>query len=512
MKANQLKWGSSLSYIQMALNIIIGLAYTPVMIRLLGDSEYGLYNTVSSTIAMLSVLSLGIGSGYIRYYSKYKAEGNKEAIYRLNTLFLIIFTIIGAVAFICGLFLSQNLEMVFSDGLTAEEYSIARVLMLLLAFNLAISFPASLFSHIITAHEKFIFLKLLGMGRTVFSPLITLPLLLLGYRSIAMVVVTVSVYLLVDLIYFLYVIFVIKEKFVFGKIEKGLFGSLMIYTSFIAINLIVDQVNSNLDKFLLGRFHGTTVVSIYSVGYTIYTFYMMFSTSVSSVFTPRIHGIVNNKEIHNKRSALTDLFIRVGRIQFIILALIASGLIFFGRAFITNFWAGSGYGDSYYVLLLLIIPSTIPLIQNLGIEIQRAQNKHKFRSIAYLFMAFINFGLTWYLGKRYGAIGATIGTSASLVFANGLLMNIYYHKKCNLDILAFWKSILSMFPALLPPIVIGVLAYKFIDQSSIIQFLLAIGVYALVYAASMWLFAMNRYEKDLISKPIKKILRIKKRV
>ena len=71
---NQLKAGVILSYLQMALNIIIGLAYTPIMIRTLGQSEYGLYNTISSTISMLSILSLGFNSGYIRYYAKYKKE------------------------------------------------------------------------------------------------------------------------------------------------------------------------------------------------------------------------------------------------------------------------------------------------------------------------------------------------------------------------------------------------------------------------------------------------------
>ena len=70
--SNQLKAGALLSYVQMALNIIINLAYVPLMIRALGQNEYGLYNTVSSTIATLSLLSLGFGSGYIRYFAIYK--------------------------------------------------------------------------------------------------------------------------------------------------------------------------------------------------------------------------------------------------------------------------------------------------------------------------------------------------------------------------------------------------------------------------------------------------------
>lgn len=42
---NEIRLGSILSYMQMALSIVIGLIYTPVMIKLLGQSEYGLYNT-----------------------------------------------------------------------------------------------------------------------------------------------------------------------------------------------------------------------------------------------------------------------------------------------------------------------------------------------------------------------------------------------------------------------------------------------------------------------------------
>ena len=103
----------------------------------------------------------------------------------------------------------------------------------------------------------------------------------------------------------------------------------------------------------------------------------MFSTSVSSVFAPRVNRLVFEE---NSNEKITELFIRVGRIQFILLFLIASGFVVFGRFFIT-FWAGDGYSDAYIITLLLILPITIPLIQNLGIEIQRAKNKHNIRSM-----------------------------------------------------------------------------------------------------------------------------------
>ena len=51
---SQLKAGAFLSYAQMALNILISVVYTPVMLRILGQSEYGLYNTVASTVSTVS--------------------------------------------------------------------------------------------------------------------------------------------------------------------------------------------------------------------------------------------------------------------------------------------------------------------------------------------------------------------------------------------------------------------------------------------------------------------------
>ena len=508
MPKNQLKAGSILSYLQMALSVIIQLVYTPVMIRLLGKHEYGLYQTVASTISMLSILSLGFNSGYIKYYAIYKKKNNRTAISKLNGLFLIIFAIIGFVGMLCGLFLSFHLDLVFDKGLTQAEYAKARILMLLLTANLTVSFPMSVFQNIISAHERFIVLKLLGMVKTVFSPLITLPLLLMGYRSIAMVVVTVSVTLFVDVMYLVYVLFKMKEKFIFNDFEKGIFKSLFAYTAFIALNTVIDQINWNIDKLLLGRFKGTGEVAVYSVGYTLYQCYMMFSTSVSGVFTPRIHKIVNatKDNIAEQKIQLTDLFIRVGRLQFIILSLIASGIVFFGKFFIVRIWAGDGYDYSYFVALLLVIPASIALIQNLGIEIQRAENKHQFRAIAYAVMALINLGLSIVLCQKFGAVGSAIGTAISLVLANGFVMNIYYNRKCNIDIPLFWKNILRQSVGLIIPIGVGIAMTIFIKINSIWMFGACVIAYTLVYCFSMWLFGMNDYEKDLVRKPLKKIL------
>ena len=64
---SQRKLGTILSYLNIFLSNTISLIYTPYMLRMLGQSEYGIYGTAQSFISYLSILSFGIGGAYIRY-------------------------------------------------------------------------------------------------------------------------------------------------------------------------------------------------------------------------------------------------------------------------------------------------------------------------------------------------------------------------------------------------------------------------------------------------------------
>ena len=58
-KVNQLKMGTILSYLSIVIQSLSAIIYTPVMLRLLGQNEYGLYQLGSSAVSYLSLLSFG---------------------------------------------------------------------------------------------------------------------------------------------------------------------------------------------------------------------------------------------------------------------------------------------------------------------------------------------------------------------------------------------------------------------------------------------------------------------
>jgi O-antigen/teichoic acid export membrane protein len=294
-------------------------------------------------------------------------------------------------------------------------------------------------------------------------------------------------------------------KFTFRGLEFSLLKEMAVFTFFIFLNQIIDQVNWAVDKFLLVRMIGPAMVTIYSVGAQINSLYIQMSTAVSSVFIPKVNHIVADSD---DNQALTNLMTKVGRIQYIILALILTGFVFFGKPFI-GLWAGAGKDQAYDVALLLMVPVTVSLIQNLGIEIQRAKNMHRARSVVYACLAAGNVVLSIFLIPQWGCVGAAAGTAISLVLGNILFMNWYYHKKIGLDMRYFWKEILRLLPATVAVCLFGLVYTYFVRVSGWMMLALSAAVFAVVYAAMMWLLGLNSYEKQLFKKMLYKLSRVK---
>lgn len=501
MKVNQLKAGAIMSYLLIGLGSLISIIYTPIMLRLLGQSEYGLYNLVSSVVSYLGLLSFGFGSAYIKYYSNYKAKNEFENIAKLNGMFLSIFSVMGIVSVLSGIVLVLNTENIFGTQLTPNELSKAKILMAIMVVNIAISFPAIVFNSYVSANEKFVFQRSLQIIKVITSPFLILPVLIMGYASIGMAIATTVLNFSIEFINAFYCYKKININFSFKKFDTVLLRELFIFSSFIFMNLVVNQINWNVDRFIVGRFKGTIAVATYSLAAQLNTYYLSFSTALSGVFIPRVNAMVSGK---NDNKELSLLFAKLGRLQFILLSLIITGLIFFGLGFI-QLWAGDDYHDSYGIALMLIVPVTLPLLQNLGIEIQRAKNMHKFRSWVYLFIAVANVAISIPLVKLYGGIGAAAGTAIALVIGNVFIMNWYYHKKVGLDIKLFVKEILKITPSLIIPSIVGVLMFKYLNLFDLKILVSGILIYTIIFSVSMWFLGMNQYEKDLVIKPYNKI-------
>ena len=148
MKVNQLRAGVVMTYLNIGLGSLIPIFYTPIMLRILGQSEYGLYSLANSVVGYLSLLTFGLGSTIVRYVAKYRAEGDKEGEEKVIGLFILMYSFLAIFVLIGGAIISGNVEAIFHRGLTDSEITKIAILVQIMAFNTAISFPISVFGSI----------------------------------------------------------------------------------------------------------------------------------------------------------------------------------------------------------------------------------------------------------------------------------------------------------------------------------------------------------------------------
>jgi O-antigen/teichoic acid export membrane protein len=162
----------------------------------------------------------------------------------------------------------------------------------------------------------------------------------------------------------------------------------------------------------------------------------MLSVGLSGVYVPHINELVSSG---TTKKTLLNLMIKLGRMQLILLTFILGGFIAIGKYFII-IWAGQDNIQAYYLLILMVLPVLVPLSQNVGIEIQRAMNRHYFRSIVYSIFAFINVVVTILSVVKFGILGSIFGYIIATVCANGIAMNWYYQKKMGLKMNFFLEK------------------------------------------------------------------------
>ena len=193
---NQLRAGVLLSYVNLALGSLIPMFYTPVMLRILGQAEHGLYSLANSTVSYLSLLSFGFGSTIIRYLAKYRAENDREGVRRTYGFFLKLYSLLAVLVVTGGITLTCFAPRLFGQSLTAEELQTVRTLIPILSVQTALTFPFSVFISLIIAHERYLYRRIMDIIATLLTPTFNLIALYLGYASVGMAVAGMSAQIL----------------------------------------------------------------------------------------------------------------------------------------------------------------------------------------------------------------------------------------------------------------------------------------------------------------------------
>lgn len=497
MVKSEIKLGSILSYFTVFVNALINLFFMPFLTLMLGQSEFGIYSLISSIISYMTILDFGFGNAVIVYTSKFIHLKDKNISARLNGMFLLIYSIIGILAFVISLIFYNILPIIFKESMSVSEIEISKILVLILSFNLVITFPFSIFSNIIVAYEKFIFNKSVNLIRVILQPFLMLPLLIAGYKSIALVCVITFVNILCLLINTYFCLKKLKIKFQFKNFDFSLLKEIFSYSFFIFLSLVVVQLNWNIDNIFIAAFWGASAVAVYAIALQINNVFMTFSNTLGNILLPKI-SIMEEKNATS--TEFTQVFIFSARVQFYLVFLLISLFIIFGNNFLNVFF-GRDYSDAYLLTSILMLSISLQLIQTLGINILQAKNLYRHRIIIYIALSIINCILSYFCIQKYSYFGAALSTGAT-TFICEIIMIFYYKKRVGLNMALLWKEVWEISYPLIFLFLIFIIFNFFVPADTFIKIIIYALSYVFLYFILMYFVSMNKKERALIKDPL----------
>ena len=496
---SQKKGGIILSYFNTVLNMCMNLILIPMLISALTDNDYSLYKVMQSFTGPLMMFNLGMSTVVARCVAQHQARGTKESQLEKENTFamaVIISVAMAALVILIGTAMLQLLPVMFGKTYSSYQLEEARKLLLIFVCTTALHIVNDTFRGGVLGRERFYFLY----GTTTMRYIIRFAsiILLIHFTElsvIAIATVDLVIYALLLLVNILYTALSLQERIHLYAFRKNDIIAITSFSLAILLQAVVNQVNDNMDTVILGAMVAEKqVITMYSSALSIYTIYNSLISVLAGVYLPKATHLVARGASGEE---LTEFVVNPGRIQAVIAIAILGAFGLFGQTFI-HLWIGEQYGNAYYIALALMIPVTVPLVQNVCLSILDAKLKRLFRSAVLIIMAIANVVTSVILVKQIGYWGATIGTILSLIIGHVILMNIYYAKRIEIDVIRMFKGIFKgILPAGLLSVLICFPLSAFLCDTWF-GLLIGCAAFVTVYAVFIWKIGLNNIEKNLV--------------
>jgi len=499
--SKQIKLGAIISYGTILLSIIAGLIYTPWMVKQIGKSDYGIFVLVTSFLTYF-VMDFGLGQAIARFIAKYRVEGNEGKVNELLGLTSRLYLWINLAIVFSLVVVFFLIENIFKELSTTEIHSF-KVVYCIAGFFSIVSFPFSPLNGILIAYERFILLKLCDLFNKIGLIILMVIVLLMGYKLYALVAINAGVGIVLIVVKLVYLSKTTPIKIDFFYKSKKLFSELFSFSVWITVIGIAQRLLMNITPTILAIYSGTVSIAIFSIGMVIEGYTYTFSSALSGLFLPRVSELSSKKD---NMVEISNLMIRIGRIQLFMVGILLIGIITLGKQFIT-FWMGPDFKDSYYVALFLVLPGIITLTQEIGSTLLYVVNELKYRAFLFVGASIVSVIISVILAPVYGAIGSAIGIFTAVIICHVIGMNIVYWKVAKLDIPRFFRECyLKMLLPLGLSLMAGFLIQIYIPAHNLLTFAPKAFLLGVVYLLLMWRMGLNKAEKELIRDLIHKVL------
>lgn len=487
-----------LSYTQVAVRIVTTLVFTPILVGALGQEGYGLFSIVGALAAYFYMIDFGMNDGVMRFFVRHENTPDERRRFLKQMLGFYAglgLLVAGATYAVHGL-----APALFGASLTGPQVALLQDMIIAVGAGAVVMVAFNPLGALLSAMERFVFLRLLEIFTAVTSTLLTVVLLWQGFGALMVVIVMSGALVFQVAARLIYIVLVLKIPVGWSWPGWSRLKPVALYAAPIFVSVMVEQIYWKLDNLIIGAVLGAAPVALYAIGTTFNKHLMSFGTAISRVMAPEI---IRQADSGADAPALNSLLIRVSRLQALFLLLVISGLGLFGARFI-DLWLGPDYGLAYTILLIVLIPYTLELIGNARNILLQVKSLYWHRSLMILAIACLNIPLTIVLLNLWGVVGAAVSTGIGLMVGY-VAVAILLQLKLGLDMGRYFRELargLVLVLALCVPVGLALNHWMIGGWAGLF---LCVAIYTPLYAGLMLAIGMNPYERGLVRRVLTKV-------
>ena len=493
--------GIVMSYANRVINMLCGLILSSFLLRILGDTEYGIYQTIASFVNYLVLLEFGMGTAMTRNISMCRGRGaTEEEIFRnASTIWTLTWILSGLILVLSTLFYHLA-PMLYAKSMTVEQIAYGQRMIIPITGYLVASFLIQTMDGLLLAYEQYSFASVREIARTVVK--FTVLLLLLTHYRYAILIAVADMLLSIVCVAVSYRVCAGKmgRRLKIGTLDRNVVAASLPLCMALFLQAIVNQANNNVDKFLIGIKMSPESVSLYAVALYIYSMFSSLTTIPITMFAPSVAQRVGKGD---RGPQLMDCLVGPCRLTALIGGLILFGFAAVGRPFVTLMY-GQAYLQAWPIAIILMAPMYINMVNGVLVNVLDALNKRMSRSFALILTTAGNIILTVFWLDRWGVTGAAMATALCTVLGQVLIMNIYYSRVLKIPVIRLFGQ---AFKGILPYLLIGCAVASVLSSviaNAWISLLAGGFVFVGIVCGGWYLFGSTGAEKAMVRKLLRR--------
>ncbi|RII27480.1 MAG: hypothetical protein CXR30_15330 [Geobacter sp.] len=393
---------------------------SPVLIRALGNRDYGLWELVMSVIGYMGLLDLGIGGSLVRFVSVADGRQDKEDLQQTISTAFTFFAIVGFVAVL--IFLSLGYSPGIIAGSEIKNIANLSTVFILLGINAGMLFPLQVFITTLMGVQRHYFINNVRIVLVIIRACFTY-YLLLRYQGRGLIILALlePIFTAIQFALFAGAVFIDRNipKLSLSAVTYYKAKEMITFSAKSATMLIASRLQNQSVPLIIGNMIGLGQIVYYVIPNRLVNYAKGMSQAIGFPLAPYFGAAIGRGD----HSELVKSWLNTTLALQIVSLAMPIVIFFCGETFL-GLWIGKEYAIAGHMVLYILLAGMVAdsLATN-AFRILTAQGKHGRCALLWLILSLLSIPVGIFGAHKWGLTGVAAATTMVTVLAN--LLTVY---------------------------------------------------------------------------------------